>query len=136
ERANALVALRARQEIQLVQHEPARLVLERVGVRAELALDGAIGFGGIPARELRARVDYVQQQARALEMLEEPDPEARALCGALDEPRNVGEHEAAVGPHADDAELRRQRREWIVGDLRARGRERARQRRFARVRRA
>ena len=55
--------------------------------------------------------------------------------GALDEPRDVGDDEAAIGVDAHDAELRMQRRERIVGDLRSRRRQRARQRGLAGVRR-
>ncbi len=69
-------------------------------------------------------------------MLQEPDAEPGARRRAFDEPRDVRDHEAAIGADAHDAELRVQRRERIVRDFRPRGRERARERRLARVRRA
>ena len=61
----------------------------------------------------------MQQHAAALDMAEEAVAEAGALMRALDQAGNIGQHEfAAVGIH--DAELRMQRGEGIVGDLRPR----------------
>ena len=48
-------------------------------------------------------VHQVQQQARALQVLEEADPESCALGGALDEARDVGHDEASVLTDIDDA---------------------------------
>ena len=63
------------------------------------------------------RIDQMQQHAAALDMAEEAVAEAGAFMRALDQAGNVGEHEfAALRVH--DAELRMQRGEGIVGDLR------------------
>ena len=59
----------------------------------------------------------MQQHAAALDMAEEAVAEADAFMRALDQAGNVGEHEFAVVDR-DDAELRVQRGEGIVGDLR------------------
>ena len=62
----------------------------------------------------------MQQHAAALDMAEEAVAEADALVRAFDQARNVRQHEfAAVG--VDHAELRMQRGEGIVGDLRLGG---------------
>ena len=79
-----------------------------------------------------AGVDEMQKHAAALDMAEEMIAEAEALMGALDQPGNIGEHEfAAVA--GDDAELRMQGREGIVGDLRLGGGDRGEEGRFAGV---
>ena len=44
---------------------------------------------------LAGAVDEMQQHAAALDMAEEAVAEAGALMGALDQARNVGEHEFA-----------------------------------------
>ena len=81
----------------------------------------------------RREVDDVQQQARALQVAEEAMAEARAVGCALDQPGNVGDDEAPAGIGAHDAEVRRERRERIVGNLGARGRHGADERALARV---
>ena len=62
----------------------------------------------------------MQQQPRALQMAQELVPEARAFGRAFDQAGNVGNHEALLVPHAHHAEIRMQRRERVVGDLRPR----------------
>ena len=59
--------------------------------------------------------------------------EAQAAVRAFDEPGHVGDDEAAVVAQADDAEIRRQRGERVVGDLRPRRRDARDQRRLAGV---
>ena len=83
-----------------------------------------------------AQVDQVQQQPRALQVAQELVAEPGAFGGAFDQARNVGDDEALLGRDADDAEIRMQRRERIVGDLRPRVRDRRDQRRLAGVRHA
>jgi hypothetical protein len=68
----------------------------------------------------------------AQELVAEP----RAFGGALDEPRDVRDHEARVAFDAHHAERRVERRERIVGHLRARARDRADEGGFAGVRQA
>jgi hypothetical protein len=66
---------------------------------------------------LAGAVDEMQQDAAALDMAEEAVAETGAFMRALDQAGNVGEHEFAA-VDLDDAELRMQRGEGIVGDLR------------------
>ena len=44
-------------------------------------------------------------------------PEPHARVGALDQPRQVGEHEAPVAGHGHDSQDRHLRREGVIGDL-------------------
>ncbi|OPZ01076.1 MAG: hypothetical protein BWZ09_02808 [Alphaproteobacteria bacterium ADurb.BinA305] len=127
-----LLHFRERQQVGLVQHQPALARGQRRAEAFELTLDGAHGLDRIRTVE-RRHVHQVQQQARARQVLEETDAEARAFRGALDQPGNVGDHEAAVLPHAHHAEVRHQRREGVVGDLGFRGRDRADESRLARI---
>ena len=59
----------------------------------------------------------MQQNAATLDMAEETVAKADALVRALDQAGNIGEHEFAP-VDLDDAELRLQRGERIVGDFR------------------
>jgi hypothetical protein len=81
----------------------------------------------------RRNVDDVQQQARALQMPQELMPEAGAFSGAFDEAGDVGDDEALAFRRAHDAQLRRECRERVVGNLRARGGNGANQRGLAGV---
>ena len=65
----------------------------------------------------RRHVDDVHQHARALEMAEEAMAEPVPLVRPFDQSRHVGDDERAIARQADDAEVGRQRRERIVGDL-------------------
>ena len=60
-------------------------------------------------------------------------PQAGALGGAFDQPRDVGDHRLAVLAF-DRPQHRRERRERVVGDLRRRPRQPPQQRGLARVR--
>ena len=60
-------------------------------------------------------------------------PRPRPAVRAFDQARHVGDHEAAVVAQADHAEIRRQRRERVVGDLRPRRRDARDQRGLAGV---
>ena len=130
---HARLALVFRHEVELVQHEPARLRGELRIVFLELLGDRARIGNRIGVRIGRRDVDEMQQQARALQVAQELVAEARAFGGAFDQSRNVGDDEAASFVGAHDAELRRERRERIVGDLGPRRRDRADQRRLAGV---
>ena len=68
-------------------------------------------------------------------MAEEAVAEADAFMGAFDQARNVGEHEFAA-VDVNHAELRMQRGERIVGDLRLGGADGGEKRRFAGIRQA
>ena len=92
----------------------------------------------------------MKQGARAFDMLEKAYAEASARRGARNEAGDVGDDEAranvltaadrrgrpAVGADPDDAEVRHQRGERIVGDLRPSARDRADEGALAHVREA
>ncbi len=61
-------------------------------------------------------------------------PQAEPAMRAFDEPRHVGDDKTAVFAQADDAEIRRQCGERVVGDLRPRRGDPRDQRRLAGVR--
>ncbi len=65
-------------------------------------------------------------------MAEETGAETDAFMGAFDQARNIGHHKLGF-IYVDDAELRRQRGERIVGDLGPGARRSGEQRRLARV---
>ena len=68
-------------------------------------------------------VEHVDERRAAFDVAEEFEAEALALARALDESWHVGDRVADVAG-LDDAEVRVQRRERIVGDLRSSGRDR------------
>ena len=70
-------------------------------------------------------VDHVQQRAGPLEVRQELVPEPDPLARALDQPRDVGDHELAAVGRLDRPEHRLERRERVVGDLRPRVRDAA-----------
>src|SRR3546814_4838794 len=70
----------------------------------------------------------MQHQARALQMLEKADAETGTFGGALDQAGDVDHHERTAGAGGDHARLRMEGRERVVGDLRACGRHRGKQR--------
>ena len=74
----------------------------------------------------------MQQHAAALDVSQEARAEAGALVRALDQARNVGQHEVEAG-RAHDAQVGMQRRERIVGDLRLGGADGGQERRLAGV---
>ena len=80
----------------------------------------------------RRQVEHVHEQARAFDVGEEVVSEPDAVARALDQPRDVGDHELAVA-RVQGAEHRRERGERIVGDLRRRSRQARDQRGLARV---
>ena len=87
------------------------------------------------ARVIAGHVDEMDQRTAALDMAEETVADPRTLVRALDQPRNVGEHELRALV-ADDAEVRMQRREGIVGDLRLRRGDARKQRGLPGIRQA
>ena len=98
----------------------------------QLALDHGVvglGLGAVHRRE----IEHVHEQPRALDVGQEVVPEARAAAGALDQARDVGQHElAVVGLERPEHGL--ERRERIRGDLGLRTRHARQQRRLAGVR--
>ena len=82
----------------------------------------------------RRRVHEVHEEARPFNVLQEPDSEAVALVRALDEAGHVRRDERPEPLPRHDPEIRHERREGVIGDLRPRGRDRGDERRLARVR--
>jgi hypothetical protein len=100
-------------------------------VGGQLALD-RLPVGDRIGPVQRGEIEDVDKQARALDVREEVVAQAGALAGALDEPRDVGQHELAV-IGVERAEHGLQSRERVVGNLRRRARQARQQRRLARV---
>ena len=75
----------------------------------------------------RLDLHQVQQQAGALDVAQEQRAQPGAVGRTLDQPRDVGNHEAAVRLHADHAQVRIQSGERIVRHLRRGRRHRAHQ---------
>ena len=72
------------------------LLGEAGAVGLELGAHGAVGGGHIVA----GGIDEMQQHAAALDMAEEARAEAGALVRALDQARDVGQHEVDARPRA------------------------------------
>ena len=102
-----------------------------MAVGFELVPHRLVGLAGVFA----GPVDEMQQHAAALDVAEEAVAEPDAVMRALDQSRQVGEHEFAI-VDAHHAELRMQRGERIVGDLRLGGADRRKERRLAGIRQA
>jgi hypothetical protein len=120
-----------RDEVGLGEGEDARQAREPGVVELELALDDGpvvLGIGPVD----RGEVQDVDEELRPLHVGQEVVPEARALRGALDDPRDVGEDELAVGA-LERPEDGLQRREGVVGHLRHRAGHDGDQRGLARV---
>ncbi len=77
----------------------------------------------------------MHEQACALDVREELVAQPGAIAGALDQPRNVGDHQLALVA-IEHAEHRRERRERVVGDLRRGARQARQQRGLAGIRQA
>ena len=121
------------QHVELVEHQPARLLVERLVVLLQFPGDRADLGDRIDVLVERHRIDQVQQHAGALQVAQEQVAQAGALGGALDQARHVGDDEALARTDAHDTQVRMQRGEGIVGDLRPRVRDRGDQRRLAGV---
>ena len=110
--------------------------LEQFGfVGAELAQQDPLLLGGRDAVDLD-QVEHQTQHAGAFDVAQELVPESPALAGTLDQPGDVGDDEVGGVVDAHDTEVRLERRERIVGDLRACRRHDADQRALADVREA
>ena len=84
---------------------------------------------------LAGAVDEMQQHPAALDMAEKAVAETEALVGAFDQARNIRQHEFAAVDR-DDAELRMQRGEGIIGDFRLGGADGGEEGRLAGIRQA
>src|SRR6185437_10573642 len=92
---------------------------------------GFIGFAGIARRA----IDEMQQHAAAFDVAEDAVAEAGALVRSFNQARNIGEHELAA-IDTDDAKLRIERGERIVGDFGFGGADGGEEGRFAGIRKA
>jgi hypothetical protein len=84
-------------------------------VLAKLGLHRRVVSGRIGAVQ-RREIEYVHEQAAALDVREKLVAEARARTGALDQAGNVGQHELALFA-LEGAEHGLERRERVVGHL-------------------
>ncbi len=100
------------------------------GVAGELVLERLHVGDRVAAGLERGAVDDVHQHRAALDVAQEVEPQAAALRRAGDQPGHVGDGEDLL-PRRDDAELRHERGERVVSDLRAGRRQRRDQRRLA-----
>ena len=73
-------------------------------------------------RNIGSEIKHEAQNAAPLQVPQERKPKPTALARALDQPRHIGDHEARV-PGFGNAEVRRQRCERIVGNLRPSSRQ-------------
>src|SRR5215472_11901548 len=117
-------------QVQLVQHQPAWLVVKRLVVALELLQDRTRVGDRIDFSVERREVDHVEQQTRSLQMAQKPMPEACTFRCALDQSRNVGDDEAAVLVDANHPQMWLHRSKGIVCHPWARGRYRTYQRRL------
>ena len=114
---NAGQAPRPRRQVDLVEHDEHRLLEERRVVRLELVADDAV----VPVRVAIRAVDDVDEDPRPLDVAQEGVAEARALARALDQARDVGDRRPPLvvsSPRSSTPEVRLERRERVVGDLR------------------
>ena len=120
-------------EIRLIACDDHRLLENPRIILRDLIIDRPNILDRISA--LRAgSIDHVDQHLTTLDMTQELVTEADPLRGTLDETRNVRHDEAAVALQADHTEMRRQRREVIVRDLRTRITAHRKNRRLTHVR--
>src|SRR6056297_2602666 len=120
-----------RREVDLVQHDQAGKLQQRRVVRPDLGPE-RLQRGG----RILGDVQHPDQQARPADVPQELEAEALAFAGALDDAGHVGQGETVVTPAAalDHAQVGRERRERIVGDLGTRVRDRGQQAGLAGVR--
>ena len=111
------LGLLGRDEVGLGEREHARERGQPRVVLGQLGLDHAVVLDRVRAVE-RREVEHVHEQPRALDVGEEVVAEPGAVARALDQPRDVGDHELAV-VGVERAEHRLERRERVGGDLRA-----------------
>ena len=107
-------------------------------MRRELAVDRGVAPAAVGERVLGLGIDRddVHERVGALEVRQERVPEPDAVGGALEQAGDVGDGELPQVVQLDRAELGRERRERVVGDLRRRVRDAAQERRLAGVREA
>src|SRR5438477_2286004 len=106
-------------KVDLIQCDKLRTLRQPAPVAPQLGVDRGDVLEGIWPR----CVDHMHEESRALDVAEVCFPETEAAAGPLDESGDVGDDELAI-VETRDAEVREERRERIVRDLRSRARER------------
>ena len=115
--------------IDLVEDDDARALRNRdgaqrqfqlVGVDGQLVFERLVVGDGVAVGFERGAVDHVRDDLGAFDVAQEFEAEALALGCAGDQAGHVGDRVACVAGH-DDAKVRHERRERIVGDLRLGG---------------
>src|SRR5207247_1034812 len=76
----------------------------------------------IPSAEA-GDVDQMHEYAGSFQMAQELMSQSLSVVRAFNQPGDVRDDETAIAAQAHDAEIGDKRREGIVGDLRARGRD-------------
>src|SRR5439155_835872 len=116
-------------EIDLVQRDELRTQSQAAPVALELGVDGRDVLERIGSR----CVDHVNEKPRALDVPQELLAEAETAARPLDEPGDVGDDELAI-VEPRDAQIRNERRERIVRDLRSSAGESREERGLSRIR--
>ena len=106
--------------VALVGNDDLRAHREVRRIGGELGVDGVVVVDDVTALVPAGHVDHVHDERRALDVAEELVPEPMPLARALDEAGDVSGDEGSAALGACDAEVRDERREGIVGDLRPR----------------
>ena len=114
---HALGALLQRHHVQLVQHQPARLVVQRFVVFFQLTDDGLGLRHGIDAVVKRCHINDVQQQTRALQVAQKLVSKASAFRRAFNQAGNIGNHKALLGCYAHHAQIGVQGGEGVIGNF-------------------
>ena len=125
-------------DVDLVEHDEPRALGEPgdvVLVERQLALDGLEVAERVAARLEGRAVEHVDEHRAALDVAQELQAQALAGVGAGDQAGDVGDGERRAAG-LDDAEVRHQRRERVVGDLRPGGGQRGDEARLAGAREA
>src|SRR5579883_745425 len=117
------------ERISLAERDNFRLFCQSMAVRGKLLAHDPVGLAGIGT----CSIDEMQKNPTTLEVAEEPVAEADALMRPLDQAGNISEHEFSP-IDCNDAELRHERGERIVGNLRFRGCDGGEKGRFAGIR--
>ena len=76
-------------------------------------------------------VHEMKQQSGSLDMSQESIAKSVPFVRSFDQARDVGDYKSAEVSHVDDAQMRLERRERIIGNFWPRGRNRGNKRRLA-----
>src|ERR1043165_2244095 len=104
-------------------------------VRRELAIHRFVISSCIPSRN-RRNIHEMQQQLRAPDVSQKTISQTRTRVRAFDQSRYIGNHESTKVTEIDYTEMRLERRERVVGNLRTRGRNSRDERRLTCIRKS